>query len=546
MTIPAVVDASCGVEKAGLIETSEMSAQLLEGVETTNEAKDSTSTLVRSGRSSTENTTAGNSCEDLQSKGNVDQEKAFKEDPTSDLPVDLITVPPKHGNKLTRYLEHNFFSYYRKIFVVIFFANISALIAFTVENNGTPLLTEIGAATSANLMVALLFRQENFVNLVYEICTCVPHSFPLWIRRRLAKVFHYGGCHSGCGTAAIFWYILYTITATRDYVLSPSRAQLANVSTSYILVLMFIFILGGAHPKFRVRYHDYFEVVHRFAGWVALVTFWVHTIFAASVAAHDANTTIGLILVASPNFWFICISTSCTILSWSRLRQHDVYPEFLSSHAIRLHFKYKNMPPFYGLKVSTNPALEWHAFATIPNPPPPKPLGAGAAGDRPGFSIVVSNAGDWTSKAISAPPSKLWIRGSPLHGLLYTSLLFKHVVLIATGSGIGPCLSLLYANRTPRRIFWSASHPESTYGDGIVQAVKKADEKCVIWDTKKKGRPDIVREVWKLVAESRESAGKEGGGAEAVFIISNPKVTRKVVYGMESRGVAAYGAIFDS
>ena len=105
MTIPAVVDASCGVEKAGLIETSEMSAQLLEGVETTNEAKDSTSTLVRSGRSSTENTTAGNSCEDLQSKGNVDQEKAFKEDPTSDLPVDLITVPPKHGNKLTRYLE---------------------------------------------------------------------------------------------------------------------------------------------------------------------------------------------------------------------------------------------------------------------------------------------------------------------------------------------------------------------------------------------------------------------------------------------------------
>ena len=34
--------------------------------------------------------------------------------------------------------------------------------------------------------------------------------------------------------------------------------------------------------------------------------------------------------------------------------------------------------------------------------------------------------------------------------------------------------------------------------------------------------------------------------AEAVFVISNPKVTRKVVYGMETRGVAAYGAIFDS
>ena len=35
-------------------------------------------------------------------------------------------------------------------------------------------------------------------------------------------------------------------------------------------------------------------------------------------------------------------------------------------------------------------------------------------------------------------------------------------------------------------------------------------------------------------------------GAEAVFIISNQKLTRKFVYGMESRGVPAYGPIWDS
>lgn len=35
-------------------------------------------------------------------------------------------------------------------------------------------------------------------------------------------------------------------------------------------------------------------------------------------------------------------------------------------------------------------------------------------------------------------------------------------------------------------------------------------------------------------------------GAEAVVIIANEKITRKVVYGLETRGVAAYGAIWDS
>jgi hypothetical protein len=47
----------------------------------------------------------------------------------------------------------------------------------------------------------------------------------------------------------------------------------------------------------------------------------------------------------------------------------------------------------------------------------------------------------------------------------------------------------------------------------------------------------MVAIAWQLVQESN---------AEAVFIISNPKLTQRVVYGMQTRGVAAYGAIFDS
>ena len=394
-----------------------------------------------------------------------------------------------------------------------------------VRSKGNPHLPDVGNATSANLMVSILFRQENFINLIYEIFTCAPKSFPLGIRRKLAKVFHYGGFHSGCGVAAVVWYLLYTAIATKDLIAQPSRDAIANATTSYVLITMFGIILTGAHPRFRQRFHDYFEAAHRFAGWTALATFWVHTYFAIALIATNTAQTFGTALVRSPSFWCILISTSCSLLSWSRLRRREVHAEVLSDHATRLHFKYKNMQPFYGVKVSNRPLLEWHAFATIPD----------KNGD--GFSVVVSNAGDWTKRTILNPPKKLWVRGYPLHGLLYTSRLFKRIVVVATGSGIGPCLSLMFADVTPRRILWSTPHPRTTYGDGVVDAVLNADPQAVIWDTRAQGRPDMVELTHRLYVES---------GAEAVFIISNPKLTRRVVYGMETRGIAAYGAIFDS
>ncbi|KAI1637227.1 hypothetical protein F4809DRAFT_327775 [Biscogniauxia mediterranea] len=441
------------------------------------------------------------------------------------------TLPEQLGSELTRKLRHKYASSYRKIFGVIFTVNLAVFVALLVQGRANPNSRDVGSAASANLMVSILFRQEEFVNLVYEIFVHVPHSWPLYIRKRLAKVFHYGGCHSGAGTAAVVWYILYTILATKEWLEYKVTDTLINMITSWILVSMFIIILTSAHPDLRRRFHDHFEAFHRFAGWTALITFWIHNIVSAKVTAREWGTTLGNVLVRSPNFWFICISTSCTIASWSRLRHREVFPEKLSDHATRLHFKYRPMQPFYGLKLSDKPLTEWHAFATIPDVDP-------ESGKISGFSVVVSNAGDWTKKQINKPNNrKLWVRGAPLHGLLYTSKLFRRIVVVATGSGIGPCLSLLFADVTPRRVLWSTRNPETTYGPGVVGAVKKADPNAVIWNTNERGYPDIVRETYQLVHES---------DAEAVFVISNPKVTEKVVFGMQTRGIPAYGAIFDS
>jgi hypothetical protein len=52
-------------------------------------------------------------------------------------------------------------------------------------------------------------------------------------------------------------------------------------------------------------------------------------------------------------------------------------------------------------------------------------------------------------------------------------------------------------------------------------------------DTRKHGKPDMVKLTYRLVKEYN---------AEAVCIISNKTLTDKVVYGMVSRGIPAFGA----
>ena len=56
-------------------------------------------------------------------------------------------------------------------------------------------------------------------------------------------------------------------------------------------------------------------------------------------------------------------------------------------------------------------------------------------------------------------------------------------------------------------------------------------------DTRKHGRPDMVKLAYRMYKDF---------DAEAVCVISNQRLTQKVVYGLMSRGIPAFGAIWDS
>lgn len=128
-------------------------------------------------------------------------------------------------------------------------------------------------------------------------------------------------------------------------------------------------------------------------------------------------------------------------------------------------------------------------------------------------------------------------QGHPDRGVGNIDKLFRKVVWVATGSGIGPCLPHLLAADTPSLLVWSTRHPRQTYGDALVDEILAVQPDAVIWDTDAAGKPDLLALTYQAYVQS---------GAEAVICISNKKTTWQIVEELEMRGIPAFGAIWDS
>ncbi|KAL0931093.1 nonribosomal peptide synthetase 12 [Colletotrichum truncatum] len=440
-------------------------------------------------------------------------------------------LPEKNGFHGWRWIRHRGLNAYRKLFGVIFVANLATFVFLlwdARDRNFSLPLNHLATAVSANLLGAVLLRQDYVVNFIFWLCSRVPTSVPLSIRRHFARVYHNGGVHSGCAVSATVWWVIFTGAATGNFFASQSlySVNLFTLVLTYLILLLLLAILVMAYPSIRAKMHDQFEWTHRFAGWSALALVWAHVIATAASTASPTEP-LGTTLAKTPALYLVALTTISIALPWMRLRRVKVVPEPLSKHAVRLHFDFCTPGPCTsrGVRITDRPMVEWHAFAAIPEP------------SGKGFSIVVSKAGDWTKRIIENPPTSIWTRGTPASGVLAVAPLFKKMVLVATGSGIGPCLPVLMERRVPARVVWSTKNPLKTYGQGVMDTIMKADPEALIWDTDSMGRPNLVQLAYNVYKES---------GAECVAIISNGPTTTKFVYQMESRGIPAFGPIWDS
>ncbi|CAF9933786.1 hypothetical protein IMSHALPRED_009478 [Imshaugia aleurites] len=446
-------------------------------------------------------------------------------------PDRLPTLPHKRSRRILRGLRYNLLAVYQRLFSVVFIGNMTAFIIGVVYHRHSypfgPPLGNLATAVAANVMGAILIRQEYVINSLYNIFCWTPLWMPLRFRRVVSKLYHFGGVHSGCAVSATAWFVLYSALVTKRYA-DGDFDEPAVIAITYSLLALLLALCVFAIPKLRIASHNTFEAVHRFGGWAAVALFWVDILLVLHAESTKAGTaSFGALVVQAPAFWFLLVVTFFIVLPWIRLRKVEAFPEVLSKHAVRIHFQhsYKNIGNVIGLRITHNPMKEWHAFATIPD------------ADGSSFSLIVSDNGDWTKKQIMEPAHSYWIRGIPVTGVLRMATVFRRILLVTTGSGIGPCLSFLTSHPMPCRLLWSTPNPVQTYGEDVMRAVAKADPNAMIINTRATGRPDVVALAYHLYLETK---------AESVFVISNPYLTSKLVYGLESRGIPAYGPIWDS
>lgn len=122
-------------------------------------------------------------------------------------------------------------------------------------------------------------------------------------------------------------------------------------------------IVAFAVPAVRSKSHNNFERTHRFAGWSVLLLVWAQF----ALLTHDTKAydqSLRYAMVHSAAFWMLLVLSGSVILPWLRLRRVPVRAEVLSNHAVRLWFD--EVTPITGSfrRISNDPLMEWHSFAT--------------------------------------------------------------------------------------------------------------------------------------------------------------------------------------
>ena len=111
-------------------------------------------------------------------------------DSSSNSELVVYELPPKKGRHGLRALRHNIFSLYRRFFSVVLIGNLLAIIITSARVHGIQHLktADFGIASSVNITVAILMRQEYVINAIWTTFCSMPRSTPLFIRQYCARV----------------------------------------------------------------------------------------------------------------------------------------------------------------------------------------------------------------------------------------------------------------------------------------------------------------------------------------------------------------------
>ena len=172
-----------------------------------------------------------------------------------------------------QYLRFRLFSIYARLLLIAIATNLGALACLVSQlwrdgfistpSENDEVQGKILLAVSLNVLITLSLRNECVINILYRIFVINSSNLPLWLRKRVARLYGLGGFHSGCAFSAFLWYTFYSgliIGALMNG--QQDKTHSVRLSIAILIWVIFVVIIGLALPTFRERMQDYFELVH--------------------------------------------------------------------------------------------------------------------------------------------------------------------------------------------------------------------------------------------------------------------------------------------
>ncbi|GAB3686030.1 ferredoxin reductase domain-containing protein [Angustibacter aerolatus] len=359
-----------------------------------------------------------------------------------------------------------------------------------------------GLATA--LLNVVVVRDRLLARAIYWLLARVPPTWPFWARALACWLFSSGGLHAGWSVAATAWAVALPFAVG-----TSSTGELAMAAAPLVVQLL---LVVTSLPALRRRRHDLFDLVHVGAPPVLAVLLW------AEVAALPT---------AGPAVWVKTVVVAALVLyPLFTVRRVPVEVTTPSGHvALIRRADGRPWPGPSATKWSRTPFGQRHSFVNVD----------GDGG--PGWRFVVARAGDWTSDLIDAPPGALWMRSLPGPATGPATRMFSSVVVLATGSGIGPALAFLHRPPVPFRLVWVTRSPAETYGVALLAEVRRLAPDAVVVDTAVEGKPDVGALVVRVA---------HALGAEAVTTVTNRSLSLRLDRHVRRAGLVVLSPTWDS
>jgi hypothetical protein len=139
--------------------------------------------------------------------------------------------------------------------------------------------------------------------------------------------------------------------------------SLAPAILSYLVLAIFLAIGSTSHPTFRAKYHNAWELTHRFGGWTCLILLWTQNFLVTKDQSPDISPAKAYL--HSPSIWLLAVATAAIIFPWLFLRKVPVRSEVLSRHAVRLWFDYTTPVVGTAVRLAERRLVDWSVTPVV-------------------------------------------------------------------------------------------------------------------------------------------------------------------------------------